>query len=319
MRNIIRLTQPETRKGIHEKKRWKFMSLFGENLQYYRKRDDMTQEQLAEQLEVSRQTVSKWEAGASYAEMEKLLQLCDLFDCDLDTLLRKNASESEIEDNLLHREHMKEFRTWITGGIALLVFSFSFYEILEGFGRINDALKNTLFMILAIVAILILIVQGLKDSNYRKKHPVIQNFYTPGEREEFDNHFPTKIATGVGLILIGLLFGMNGDTLPLPDSMNEDFYYGIFLLFVTAAVSVLVYTGMHKQEYDIDAYNKNNSPQANAQNSPVTVWCGCIMLLATIVFLIAGLVFHLWEICWIAYPIGGILCGMVTLILNRQK
>lgn len=41
------------------------MSLFGDNLQFYRKRGEMTQEQLAEKLEVSRQTVSKWEAGDS--------------------------------------------------------------------------------------------------------------------------------------------------------------------------------------------------------------------------------------------------------------
>ncbi len=49
------------------------MDVFGENLQFYRKQKSMTQEQLAEQLEVSRQTVSKWEAGASYPEMEKIL------------------------------------------------------------------------------------------------------------------------------------------------------------------------------------------------------------------------------------------------------
>ncbi len=52
---------------------------FGENLQYYRKREEITQEQLAEKMEVSRQTISKWEAGTSYPEMEKILQLCDLF------------------------------------------------------------------------------------------------------------------------------------------------------------------------------------------------------------------------------------------------
>ena len=43
------------------------------------------------------------------------------------------------------------------------------------------------------------------------------------------------------------------------------------------------------------------------------------MLVATILFVIAGLIFHLWEICWIVYPVGGLICGMVTLILNRQK
>ena len=49
------------------------MSL-AENLQFLRKQKNITQEQLAEQLEVSRQSVSKWESAQSYPEMEKLLQ-----------------------------------------------------------------------------------------------------------------------------------------------------------------------------------------------------------------------------------------------------
>ncbi len=295
------------------------MSLFGENLQYYRKRDNMTQEQLAERLEVSRQTVSKWEAGTSYAEMEKLLQLCELFSCDLDTLLRKAASESEIGDNLQHRKHMKEFRQWTTCGVFLLIAAAASYEILEGLGQTSEAVCQTLFMILAIVGILILVVQGLKDSDYRKKHTFIQDFYTQEEKEEFDSHFPARIAAGIGLILVGLLIGVNGESLPLPENMNEEFYYGIFLVIVAIAVSILVYTGMHKQEYDVESYNKENNLKNAEANGAVAVWCGCIMLVATIIFLIAGLVFYLWEICWIVYPIGALLCGIATLILNRQK
>lgn len=295
------------------------MSLFGENLQYYRKRNNMTQEQLAERLEVSRQTVSKWEAGTSYAEMEKLLQLCELFSCNLDTLLRKDASEEEIEDNHQHRRHMKELRKWITCGVALLIFAAASYELMEGWGIFDETLQDTFFMTLAIVGILILVVQGMKDTDYRKKHPVIQVFYTEEEKEAFDSRFPTKIATGIGLILIGMLVAMNAERLPLSQNMNEDFYYGIFLLFVLAAVSIFVYFGMGKQEYDVEAYNRENDPNEKGKNTLTAVWCGCIMLFATIVFLIAGLVFHLWEICWIVYPIGGMVCGMVTLILNRQK
>ena len=116
-----------------------------------------------------------------------------------------------------------------------------------------------------------------------------------------------------------MLVGMNAESLPLRQNMNEQFYYGIFLIFVTAAVSILIYTGMNKQEYDINAYNRENELKMNEKNTLVAVWCGCIMLLATIVFMVAGLIFHLWEICWIAYPIGGMLCGMAVLILNRQK
>lgn len=295
------------------------MSLFGENLQYYRKRNNITQEQLAEQLNVSRQTVSKWEAGTSYAEMDKLLQLCDLFCCSLDTLLRKEASESEVENNLVHREHMKNFRKWITCGVALLIFAHAFYELVTGFAAVNENVLNTLFMMIVIVATLILIVQGMKDSDYRRKHPVIQDFYTQEEKDAFDSHFPARIATGIGLLLIGILIGMNGDTLPLPGSMTDDFYYGIFLLIVTAGVSILIYTGMQKQEYDIEAYNKDNSQKNSGKCDPIAAWCGCIMLVATITFLTAGLVFRLWEICWIVYPIGALLCGIVTLILNCRK
>lgn len=62
---------------------------FGQNLQFLRKMgNEMTQEELAEKLGVSRQTISKWELDTAYPEMNKLLELCDLFSCSLDELVR---------------------------------------------------------------------------------------------------------------------------------------------------------------------------------------------------------------------------------------
>ena len=53
---------------------------FGKNLQLLRKmRNRMTQEELAEKLQVSRQTVSKWELDTVYPEINKLIELCELF------------------------------------------------------------------------------------------------------------------------------------------------------------------------------------------------------------------------------------------------
>lgn len=111
----------------------KEMNVFGENLQFYRKKREMTQEQLAEKLDVSRQTVSKWEAGTSYPEMEKILQLCELFSCEMDTLLRRNAAELEIADSQGYDIHMDKFRRGITFGVMLLIFGASLYELLSGF------------------------------------------------------------------------------------------------------------------------------------------------------------------------------------------
>ena len=63
------------------------------NLQYLRKHNgNMTQERLAERMGVSRQTVSKWESGESTPELGKLMELCDLFSCTLDTLLREDLT-----------------------------------------------------------------------------------------------------------------------------------------------------------------------------------------------------------------------------------
>ena len=61
---------------------------FGQNVQFLRKmRNKMTQEELADKLGVSRQTVSKWELDTAYPEMNKLIELCNLFSCSMDQLV----------------------------------------------------------------------------------------------------------------------------------------------------------------------------------------------------------------------------------------
>ena len=60
---------------------------FGENLQAIRKKNQLSQEGLAEMLGVSRQAVSKWELGEGYPEVEKLLILSKTLNVSLDSLL----------------------------------------------------------------------------------------------------------------------------------------------------------------------------------------------------------------------------------------
>lgn len=68
----------------------------GENIQYLRKVNGITQEELAERLSVSRQTISKWEMGQAYPEIPKLIIMGDLFHCKVDELL-KNDMEKVLE------------------------------------------------------------------------------------------------------------------------------------------------------------------------------------------------------------------------------
>ncbi|MEE0806240.1 MAG: helix-turn-helix domain-containing protein, partial [Acutalibacteraceae bacterium] len=67
---------------------------FGDKLSALRREQNYTQEQLADLLGVSRQSVSKWESGAAYPETEKLIRLSTLFNCSLDYLLRDAPRET---------------------------------------------------------------------------------------------------------------------------------------------------------------------------------------------------------------------------------
>ncbi|MBD5469294.1 MAG: helix-turn-helix transcriptional regulator [Lachnospiraceae bacterium] len=74
---------------------------FGKNLQILRKMKNMTQEELADKMKISRQTVSKWELGAVLPEIEKLVELCDMFHCSVDQLLRGTMDySSEVYSNI---------------------------------------------------------------------------------------------------------------------------------------------------------------------------------------------------------------------------
>ena len=61
--------------------------MIGENIQFLRKKRNLTQEALAEQVGVSRQTVAKWEAGESAPDLSAAARLGQIFDVSLDDLI----------------------------------------------------------------------------------------------------------------------------------------------------------------------------------------------------------------------------------------
>lgn len=71
---------------------------FSENLKKIRKENNLSQEQLADELGVSRQAISKWESAAAYPEMDKIIALCDKFNLNIDDLLHKDIKEVKGEE-----------------------------------------------------------------------------------------------------------------------------------------------------------------------------------------------------------------------------
>ena len=300
------------------------MSL-GENLQFLRKRNDITQEQLAEKLNVSRQSVSKWESDTAFPEMDKLIQLSEMFNCSLDDIIKKDVSSLYVEDKTNYEEHMNQFSKMVALGVGLILLGLSETSFLCGI-NVNEELAGMVFFIFVIIAVAIFIVMGLQHGNFRKKNVSIDNFYTQDELESFNKKYTVYIAVGVVTILIAALLFLNLDTV-LPEvyinhSLDiEELVASIFFFFISIGVSILVYAGLQKQKYNIQDYNNSHNKDSKEYKKEKLIGtvCACLMMTATIIYLICGFVLGEWGVPSVAvFPVFGIGCGIASVILDLK-
>lgn len=300
------------------------MSL-GENLQFLRKKNDITQEQLAEKLEVSRQSVSKWESDTTYPEMEKLLQLCQMFHISMDDLIQKDVSFIYVEDKSHYDRHMNLFSKMISLGVSLILFGLSLMLFLQGKG-FQEEFVTAVFLIFVVISVAIFIVMGLRHNDFQKKNPYIENFYTEEEVDRFNKKFAIMIASGVTIILISLIIMIGIEPVMSRRFENTSVDYesimgSVFFLFITIAVSVIVYAGLQKSKYSIREYNlmhDEESPEYKKDQLTGTI-CGCLMLTATIIYLIFGFVSNNWGMPHIVvFPVFGIGCGITCMIVDAK-
>lgn len=92
---------------------------FGEKITILRKENNLTQEQFAEMLNVSRQSVSKWELGLSFPDTEKLIRISKVFSCSLDYLLKdeiesKDVNQLQESDNARRNYYLGALYTYLS-------------------------------------------------------------------------------------------------------------------------------------------------------------------------------------------------------------
>ena len=308
---------------------------FGENLQFLRKRAGLTQEDLAEQMEVSRQSVSKWESNAAYPEMDAILRLCDRFGVDMDTLLRKDVQTALAEDTAGYDRHMNVFSAAIAAGVGLILAGITVLMFLlasagsDAGAAICSIIGASALLVFITVAAAIFIVFGMEHNRFRKKHPSIQLFYTEEQIDAYERRFPLLIAFPVVLILIGVVIQVAIVLVPeLSGRGTQDQWAlwgtAILLLCVTVAVTVLVWAGIQKSKYDIEEYNRqarqefDPTPEQKRLNRLIGAVWGAGMVLAAALHLLLGFVRDLWNSASVIYPVAALLCTAVTIILKRK-
>lgn len=293
---------------------------FSENLQYIRARAGITQEQMAEQLNVSRQSVSKWESAVSFPEMDTLLRICDLYSTNLDTLLRGSLVESDVADTTCYDAEMNLFSKCIAFSIGAIIAAVALMILMITL-HVPEMLATAFLLLVIAISVVIMVASNIQHDHFRKKHPVIADFYSSEEKDAFHRKFIWYIAGSIGAILFDVVLLLLFFNFFPEQEPYESLAASVFLLIIAAAVTTLVYAGMQDEKYKIWKYNRDNTPSPEAQQrlNLIGTICGVIMLLAAAIYVGLGFSKNLWSSVWWVFPVGGILCGAVSTMLNPYK
>ena len=298
------------------------MSL-SENLQNLRKIKNMSQEELAEKLNVSRQAVSKWESGNGFPETEKIINICEIFDCSMDELVKGKITEDVKKDKNNYDAVFSKAARGISLGVGIILVGVSIMLTLLGLApnkqaEDTNALIGVVMILIGVVfAVPMFIINGTMIDNFKKKNPVMANVYSEDEIDEGKSKYTKTLAIGISIILVGVVVMIA--LLASKLIGNDVMPVAVLMYFVTIGASIIVYSGQMQEKYDIEKYNRENSPEYKEKEDKVGKICGVIMLLATIIFLVWGFCFSGWSIGWVVFPIGGILCGIVGTIFGKNS
>lgn len=129
----------------------------GEKLFELRKTKNLTQDEVAEKLNVTRQTVSKWETNQSSPDFDKIVPICELFEIGVEELLtgkkeekqEKNEEQEEKKEKVLTKQETKEKSAKVvSGSIFIYILAVALIMILVPVKHVNPIIASSIFLIL---------------------------------------------------------------------------------------------------------------------------------------------------------------------------
>ena len=128
---------------------------FSENLKKVRKDNNLSQEQLADELGVSRQAISKWESSTAYPEMDKIIALCDKFDLNIDDLLHKDIKEIKGEE-----ESKKKLNKSIDDFLKFITDIINLFSNMNFKSKIKCLIEQSIIILILIIISAIIVEAG---------------------------------------------------------------------------------------------------------------------------------------------------------------
>lgn len=323
--------------------------IFADKLIELRKRNGMTQEELAEKMDVSRQSIAKWEGAQSVPELNKIIKLSQLFDVSTDYLLKdeielpdKGCTFDASEEKAIRRVTMEEANRFlesrrkaaipmavatmlcILSPVFLIFFGVlsetAYYPISE---NLASGIGLTALIVIVAVAVGIFVSIGSKNDKYKylEKEAIDTEYGVDGMVKELRERFRStydrcNIFGTVACILSVLPIFIN-----LMLAEDNDFLVGIAFCLLLAIVAIGVFLFVRvgviwasfSKLLQVGEFSADKKKEHNSVVGVVSTAYWCII---TAIYLVTSFSSGSWDKTWLIWAVSGILYPVLIGILR---
>ena len=317
-----------------------------------RKKIGWSQEELAEKMDVSRQSISKWESAQSVPDMGRIVLLSQLFGVSTDYLLKDELEQPEgvsgtLSDGPLRTVTMEEASSFlhlreqnagrVALGVMLCILSPILIILLSGAQEAGLlALSQTQAVGLGLIFLFVLVGSAVAlfvacslraaPFEYLEKEPIDTLYGVDGmvrdRREKFRPSFSRQLTVGIVLCVVAALPLFVSIFLFGEDSFAHIVAVCLLLMIIAFGVLLIVRSSIVWDGFRLLLEEDDYSREAKSVEKKFGWVSGTYWLLVTAAFLAWSFLTKRWDSTWIVWPIAGVLYGAVYGILralNRRE
>ena len=321
-----------------------------------RKKNGWSQEELAEQLSVSRQSVSKWESGMSVPDLNKIIAMSELFGVSTDYLLKDaldapTPSETEGKDaatpaRTVTAEEANDYMTAVERyskrivlGVALCILSPILLILLGGWGELGmmgltenagGGIGLTALLLMVGIAVALFITNGLPLSRYEylEQEEFTLAYGVQGiverRQEQYRSRFVGMITIGVLLCIFSVIPLVVSTIFDAPDAVMIGML-GLLLTVCAAGVSLIVrasfINGSFQRLLQTGDFASRHKPRRHREGRNEAVYeaiSGAYWCLVTGIYLLWSFRSTDWHITWIIWVIAPAGQGIIEAIFSGK-
>lgn len=311
--------------------------IFADKLILLRKKAGWSQEELAEQMKVTRQSVSKWEGAQSVPDLEKMILLSELFGVSTDYLLKDEIEEVEHINSFndtpsIRRVSMEEANTFLSvkaktaksiayAAFLCIISPISFLLL----GAISESMEGTLnentaggigmiiLIVLVTIAAVIFISSGNKTApfSYLEKEKFETEYGVSGmvkeRKAQYKGLHEKNNIAGTCLCITALIPLFVGVIIDADNNLLLTIMLSVSFLIAGGGVIFFIKTGIIWASYgkllQEGEYSKENKEKPSFLSAIYTAY----WLIATAVYLGYSLSSNNWSLSWIIWVIAGLI------------